>query len=228
MCLNHWDPGPTASIGTNTCTERGLLVAGPWPLENIDLVDDGEKSYPAGLRGGKQPAVNFTVETMGLPGPKYPSTWAVFGVDNVKVCFGCKSIVSIGRKISTLVGDSILLGWRTSHVKLFAGSFLEVVVLWELCLVHMELVLVEFAGNSHIFRSEIWWSPYTVLVSNSRNHWWTDAGFLSSMVWSTTKPTFSSRECHDWNFKSVFLHLPLLLCIFVAPSKFVFHFHHLP
>ena len=156
MCLNHWDPGPTASIGTNTCTERGLLVAGPWPLENIDLVDDGEKSYPAGLRGGKQPAVNFTVETMGLPGPKYPSTWAVFGVDNVKVCFGCKSIVSIGRKISTLVGDSILLGWRTSHVKLFAGSFLEVVVLWELCLVHMELVLVEFAGNSHIFRSEIW------------------------------------------------------------------------
>lgn len=67
----------------------------------------------------------------------------------MKVCFGCKSIVSIGRKIPTLVGDSILLGWRTSHVKLFAGSFLEVVVLWELCLVHMELVHVEFAGNSH-------------------------------------------------------------------------------
>jgi len=29
----------------------GLLVAGPWPLENIDLVDDGEKSYPAGIPG---------------------------------------------------------------------------------------------------------------------------------------------------------------------------------
>ena len=197
MCLNHWDPGLTASIATNHCTEQGLLVAGPWPLENIDLVDDGEKSYPAGLGGrGGNNQQNFTVESWNdvileegrLPNPKDHFT-----------------------AVNITWGSPVLSGGQWLHWWFF----------WELCLIHMELV-------GPCCGSEICWSPYKAfLVSNSRNHWWTDAGFLPSTVWSATKLIFSSRECHHWNFKAYFSTC-LCFCAFLGASKFVFYFHHLP
>ena len=138
------------------CAEPGLLVAGPWPLDHIDLVDDGEKSYPAGpkrcLGQGVVGKVGSLAQSMIFHGCIIVcEEWTLW------ICLEKVNCVFIRfAKYQYQLGSQFC--WA-GHVKLWVGSCLKWWFVGNCALFHVELANAscwcQAAEQSNFFW--VWW-----------------------------------------------------------------------